>query len=71
MRLIAEHLSNKQIARRLSVSLYTVKNHVHNIVEKLQVSGRYEAVDLARKRRWLGPANVPSSRTDSMMPAGY
>ncbi len=61
VRLIAEHLSNKQIARRLSVSLYTVKNHVHNIVEKLQVSGRYEAVDLARKRRWLGSANVSSS----------
>ncbi len=40
VRLIAEHLSNKQIARRLSVSLYTVKNHVHNIVEKLQVAGR-------------------------------
>ena len=59
VRLIAEHLSNKQIARRLSVSLYTVKNHVHNIVEKLQVSGRYEAVDFARNHRLLDPANVP------------
>jgi DNA-binding NarL/FixJ family response regulator len=56
VRLIAEHLSNKQIARRLSVSLFTVKNHVHNIVEKLQVSGRYEAVDFARKHRWLDVA---------------
>ena len=58
VRLIAEHLSNKQIAKRLSVSLYTVKNHVHNIVDKLQVTGRYEAVDYARKHRWLGPAKL-------------
>jgi DNA-binding NarL/FixJ family response regulator len=58
--LIAEHLSNKQIARRLSVSLFTVKNHVHNIVEKLQVSGRYEAVDFARKHRWLDTAKAPA-----------
>jgi DNA-binding NarL/FixJ family response regulator len=60
VQLIATHLSNKQIARRLSVSLYTVKNHVHNIVEKLQVSGRYEAVDYARKHRRLDSAKVPS-----------
>ena len=53
--LIAEHLSNKQIAKRLAVSLNTVKNHVHNIVEKLQVTGRYEAVDYARRQRWLAP----------------
>jgi len=55
VRLISEHLSNKQIARRLSVSLYTVKNHVHNLVEKLKVAGRYEAVDYARRQRWLLP----------------
>jgi DNA-binding NarL/FixJ family response regulator len=56
VRLIGDHLSNKQIAKRLSVSLYTVKNHVHNVVEKLHVSGRYEAVDYARKHRLLGPS---------------
>jgi DNA-binding NarL/FixJ family response regulator len=55
VRLISEHLSNKQIAKRLSVSLYTVKNHVHNLVEKLKVAGRYEAVDFARKKGWLVP----------------
>ena len=55
VRLISEHLSNKQIARRLSVSLNTVKNHVHNLVEKLKVTGRYEAVDYSRKQRWLVP----------------
>jgi len=51
--LIAERLSNKEIAKKLSVSLYTVKNHVHNIVEKLQVKNRFEAVEYAYGRRWL------------------
>ena len=43
MALIDEGLSNKQIARRLSIELPTVKNHVHHILEKLGVQGRYEA----------------------------
>ncbi|MCR4415889.1 MAG: response regulator transcription factor [Thermoguttaceae bacterium] len=51
--LIAQHLSNKQIARKLNISLYTVKNHVHNIVEKLRVEGRFQAVEYARQRHWL------------------
>ena len=62
VRLISEHLSNKQIARRLSVSLYTIKNHVHNIVDKLQVTGRYEAVDHARKQHLLGAAKLAAPR---------
>ena len=39
--LIDDGLSNKQIARRLSIELATVKNHVHNILEKLEVSRTY------------------------------
>lgn len=38
--LIADELSNKQIARRLSIEPATVKNHVHNILRKLGVSRR-------------------------------
>jgi len=54
--LIAQRLSNKQIARRLFVSPFTVKNHVHNILEKLQVADRQEAVELAHRKQWLeGP----------------
>lgn len=44
VQLIAEGLSNKEIARRLYIELATVKNHVHNILEKLQVNRRDEAV---------------------------
>lgn len=54
LRLIAEgNLSNKQIARRLNISLYTVKNHVHNILEKLSVQNRHAAARFALDRCWL------------------
>jgi DNA-binding NarL/FixJ family response regulator len=54
LRLIAEsNLSNKQIARRLCLSLYTVKNHVHNILEKLSVNDRHSAAEYARERAWI------------------
>lgn len=42
--LIAEGLSNKEIAGRLCIEVATVKNHVHNILEKLEVSRRGDAV---------------------------
>jgi two-component system, NarL family, nitrate/nitrite response regulator NarL len=47
--LIAEGLSNKEIATRLGIELCTVKNHVHHILEKLRVTRRTQAV--ARLRR--------------------
>jgi DNA-binding NarL/FixJ family response regulator len=50
---MATGLSNKEIAKRLCVSVYTVKNHVHNILEKLQVDNRFAAVEYARDRSWL------------------
>jgi two-component system, NarL family, nitrate/nitrite response regulator NarL len=44
--LVAEGLSNKEIAARLQLQLPTVKNHVHNILSKLGVKKRAEAVAL-------------------------
>jgi two-component system nitrate/nitrite response regulator NarL len=41
--LIGHGFSNKLIAQRLCIELPTVKNHVHNILEKLQVSRRADA----------------------------
>ena len=41
-RLIGEGLSNKEIASQLSIELPTVKNHVHNILEKLELCSRTE-----------------------------
>jgi two-component system nitrate/nitrite response regulator NarL len=48
--LIDEGLSNKEIATRLCIEVATVKNHVHNILEKLEVRGRAEAAAIVRRR---------------------
>ena len=53
LELIAEGLANKQIAKRLHLSLHTVKNHVHRILGKLEARNRSEAVRVAHERRWL------------------
>jgi DNA-binding NarL/FixJ family response regulator len=45
---IADGLSNKEIAARLGIELSTVKNHVHHILEKLQVTRRTQAVARVR-----------------------
>jgi two-component system nitrate/nitrite response regulator NarL len=47
--LIDKGLSNKEIARQLKISLPTVKNHVHHILEKLQVRRRGAAAALLRE----------------------
>ena len=49
MGLLAEGLSNKQIARRMGIREQTVKNHVGHLMEKLGVSTRLEAGVLAAK----------------------
>ena len=43
LQFIGEGLTNQEIARRLVVEVGTVKNHVHSILEKLNVSNRMEA----------------------------
>jgi DNA-binding NarL/FixJ family response regulator len=44
VRLIGRGLSNKEIAAELTVELSTVKNHIHNALEKLGVHRRTDAV---------------------------
>jgi two-component system, NarL family, nitrate/nitrite response regulator NarL len=43
MQLVAQGLSNKEIGVRLSITEGTVKNHVHNALEKLQLENRIQA----------------------------
>ena len=50
---IARGLQNKEIAQELGISLATVRNHVHNILEKLEVHSKLEAVSLAFRRGWV------------------
>jgi Response regulator containing a CheY-like receiver domain and an HTH DNA-binding domain len=43
LRLVAEGLSNKEIGKRVSITEGTVKNHVHNALEKLHMDNRIQA----------------------------
>jgi DNA-binding NarL/FixJ family response regulator len=47
--LISEGFSNKDIAGRLYISTFTVKSHVHNILEKLTLNSRLEIAAFVRR----------------------
>lgn len=49
---LLEGRAPKQIARARSVSLATVRNQIHGILEKLEVSGERQALALAREAGW-------------------
>ena len=47
LKLVARGMNNRDIAKELFISDNTVKNHVRNILEKLQIHSRMEAVMVA------------------------
>ena len=53
LKLVAQGLNNREIAKRLFISENTVKNHVRNILEKLQLHARMEAVMYAVREKLL------------------
>jgi len=53
LRLVARGLGNREIAKELFISENTVKNHVRNILEKLQLHSRMEAVVYAVREKLL------------------
>ena len=53
LRLVAEGLSAPQIAERLTLSSHTVKTHMRNLYDKLDVADRAEAVAVAMRRGLL------------------
>ncbi|MCA1643940.1 MAG: response regulator transcription factor [Chloroflexi bacterium] len=56
---VARGNSNKIIARKLSISDQTVKNHVSAILRKLEVNDRTEAVVYARRNGWIRSKRPP------------
>lgn len=66
LELIGEGLSNKEIARTLCVSVATVKHHVHNVLEKLQLPRRTQAMRLVRDSPWMAtpPRTLPPRRAN-------
>jgi DNA-binding NarL/FixJ family response regulator len=46
--LLADGLSNKEIAANLNLSEFTVKNHIHRIMREVDAENRYEVVDVIR-----------------------
>ena len=53
LRLVAQGMNNRDIARQLYIAENTVKNHVRNILEKLQLHSRMEAVVYAVREKLL------------------
>ena len=53
--LVADCLSNSEIARRLFISEHTVKNHIKNILSKLNLRSRRQAATYGIARGWVRP----------------
>jgi DNA-binding NarL/FixJ family response regulator len=53
LRLVARGMNNRDIAKELFISENTVKNHVRNILEKLQIHSRMEAVMIAVREKLI------------------
>ncbi|HMF72175.1 MAG TPA: LuxR C-terminal-related transcriptional regulator [Flavitalea sp.] len=49
LQLMAQGLSNQEIASRLFLSLHTIKTHSSRIFEKMEVERRTQAIDMAKK----------------------
>ena len=53
LRLVAEGLISKEIADKLYISVNTVNTHRQRIIEKLNVSNTYEAINYAKNLGWM------------------
>ncbi|HWA17115.1 MAG TPA: response regulator transcription factor, partial [Gemmatimonadales bacterium] len=63
-RLVEMGLSNKEIAAQLGIEVGTVKNHVHNLLEKLRVRRRSEAIERLRGKDPRRPTPHPPRLPD-------
>jgi two-component system nitrate/nitrite response regulator NarL len=59
LQLIGRGLTNKEIARELSLSVATVKHHVHKVLDKLHVPRRWHAMRRVREAPWIAASGPP------------
>ena len=72
LKLVARGMNNRDIAKELFISENTVKNHVRNILEKLQIHSRMEAVMIAVRQKLIEfSANLPRSPPGHHLPTPY
>jgi NarL family two-component system response regulator YdfI len=64
LELVAEGLTNREIAKQLSVSVFTVKAHVTSLFNKLGVDSRAQAVAVGVQRGLLNTARRRAPRAD-------
>jgi DNA-binding NarL/FixJ family response regulator len=61
LKLAAMGLSNKEIAEKLSVTVRTVKAHISNVFDKMDVASRTEAILKAMREGWLELDRAPTN----------
>ena len=61
LQLIGHGFSNKEIASELSVSIATVKHHVHHVLHKLNLPRRAQAMRRVREQPWIA-TSAPRTR---------
>jgi len=59
LKLAATGMSNKEIAEKLSVTVRTVKAHISNVFDKMNVASRTEAILKAVREGWLELEKTP------------
>ena len=64
LRLVAQGHSNQEIAHRLTISEATVRTHVSNILDKLDLCSRTQAA-LYAPRQGLAPLHEPNPRPEA------
>lgn len=70
LQFIAEGLANKQIAQQMTLSLNTVRNHVHSVVSKLGAHSKLGALMIAQREGIVQPRQAPNRSSASAGPAG-
>lgn len=62
LRCLSRGMSNKEIARSLHIEVATVKNHVHQVLEKLGVKRRTDVVNRMQRSGWLARIPEPEAQ---------